>query len=86
MVWMALTEKSGDIWKAFKEGASSTGYVNISLGRFLIGAVIVSIPLFFIEREDWRWSYIIMILLGFLAFNNAGLRRFTIYINGALMQ
>lgn len=86
MVWMALTEKSSDIWKAFAEGNASSGYNSMSLGRFLIGAAIVSLPLFVIERDDWKWSYIAMILLGFLAFNNKGLYRFSAYIRGALIK
>jgi len=60
------------------------GYSNIPLGRFLIGAFGVTLPLLTMsDRPDWQRSYILLILVGFGIVNYRGLEHFASWIGQA---
>jgi hypothetical protein len=63
----------------------SGGYVDIPLGRFLLGLGAVSVPVIYMQysgREDWAGKYILLIVLGFLVVNYRGLETFVNYVGG----
>ena len=59
-------------------------YSNIAPSRCILGGLIVALPLAFINNENWRWGYVVLILVMYLVFNSNGLGTFANFINREL--
>lgn len=83
MVWAGVTDKAGELVSGIS-GDTLPGYIDISLSRFMVGAVVVSMPVFIMEsnnQRDWSWRYVLLISTMMLIVNSGGLNRFVNYLN-----
>lgn len=62
------------------------GYVKIDFWKFALGAGIVALAAIPLQNADRRlaWSYVAVILLGFLLFNRAGVTAWTSFLQREL--
>jgi hypothetical protein len=61
------------------------GYTNLTLTRFLIGAIIISVPAIVLSEtgsQKYAWAYVGLILLSLAVFYGDQLSKFTKFIQG----
>ena len=58
-------------------------YSSISPARFILGGLIVALPLGLMP-EEWRGRYVLLVLVMYIVFNANGLQRFSGFIRREL--
>lgn len=88
LIYSGVTDKAGELLAGINEG-TLPGYVDIPLSRFLIGAIIVSLPALILENQeesDWAWRYVLLISVMMLVVNSRGVSQFVSYLGVSTQQ
>lgn len=62
------------------KSASSSGYPEIPLPRFLMGAGVAAMPLLLDLDESAKKQYVMLVLLSFAIYNYRGIEKFSVEI------